>query len=333
MRAVRRAAKAFLHRAGLFRLRAARRLNGTLTVLMYHRVLPAADPRRLASFDEYVLGDQAFAASLDVVEAVHRPVALGDVLAALEGRSRLPPRAALLTFDDGWLDTLEVAAPELARRGLPSVVFVPPAVFDDDEPFWQERLLLGVRTGRIGHDTLRELARAAGLAVRASAPAPLLSLIAKLTDLPREERAGMLRGVAGVREAGQPFLRPGDLPRLRALGVDIGAHGLTHEALTTVPDPMAELVRSRAILSELAGVPVEAMSFPHGRYDAPIAAQAFAAGYRAVFTSDAVINRLPSNPAAGALFGRLGVYPGAARRGELAADLTGRPIEDVRTTA
>lgn len=332
MRAVRRAAKVILYRTGMFRLRAARRLDGTLTVLMYHRVLPPGHPQSLASFDEYVLGDHAFAESLDVVESLHRPVALREVLSALDGRGRLPPRAALITFDDGWLDTLEVAAPELARRRLPSLVFVPPVIFESDGPFWQERLLYAVRTGQVGDNQLRVLAMATGLETDPTAPPPLLPLIARLTDLGVEARTDLLREMTGttIADGGRHFVQPEDLPRLRTLGVDIGAHGLTHEALTTVPDPAAELARSRAVLSDLIGAPVQAMSFPHGRYSEAIVAQAFAAGYRAVFTSDAVINRLPAASRSGVLLGRLGVYPTVARGGELAADLIGRPVREVQ---
>jgi peptidoglycan/xylan/chitin deacetylase (PgdA/CDA1 family) len=39
----------------------------------------------------------------------------------------LPPRAALLTFDDGYRSVLEVATPVLRRFGYPAVVFVPTA--------------------------------------------------------------------------------------------------------------------------------------------------------------------------------------------------------------
>jgi peptidoglycan/xylan/chitin deacetylase (PgdA/CDA1 family) len=50
---------------------------------------------------------------------------LDAALAGLERPETLPPRAALLTFDDGYQTMLTVAAPLLERFGYPGVVFVP----------------------------------------------------------------------------------------------------------------------------------------------------------------------------------------------------------------
>lgn len=50
-------------------------------------------------------------------------VDLDAALAALSGERELPRKALLLTFDDAYADLLEVAAPILAARGLPGVVF------------------------------------------------------------------------------------------------------------------------------------------------------------------------------------------------------------------
>jgi GT2 family glycosyltransferase/peptidoglycan/xylan/chitin deacetylase (PgdA/CDA1 family) len=50
-------------------------------------------------------------------------VDLGAVLAALEGRGRLPPKALLLTFDDAYVDLLEDGCPLLSARGIPAVAF------------------------------------------------------------------------------------------------------------------------------------------------------------------------------------------------------------------
>jgi len=52
-----------------------------------------------------------------------RFVGLDAVLAALAGEEELPLRALLLTFDDAYVDLLEVACPIVAERGLPGVVF------------------------------------------------------------------------------------------------------------------------------------------------------------------------------------------------------------------
>lgn len=56
-----------------------------------------------------------------------RPLDLDAYLAGLEAGRRWPARSTLVTIDDGYRSTLEVAAPRLAAAGIPSVLFVSPA--------------------------------------------------------------------------------------------------------------------------------------------------------------------------------------------------------------
>ena len=62
---------------------------------------------------------------------------LATFVAGLDEAERLPERAVLLTFDDGYRSIVEVALPWLQRFGYPGVVFVPTAfiggrnAFDD----------------------------------------------------------------------------------------------------------------------------------------------------------------------------------------------------------
>jgi len=80
-----------------------------------------------------------------------------------------------------------------------------------------------------------------------------------------------------------------DRPSIRALadlGVTFGSHGLSHRALTgcTPPELEKELVDSRAILQDLTGQEISAVSYPFGRCDERVIDAATAAGYRHGFT-------------------------------------------------
>jgi peptidoglycan/xylan/chitin deacetylase (PgdA/CDA1 family) len=54
-------------------------------------------------------------------------VSLRAVLQALKNGDALPPAPVLVTFDDGYVDTGELARPVLKRFGVPGTVFVPTA--------------------------------------------------------------------------------------------------------------------------------------------------------------------------------------------------------------
>ncbi len=321
------AAKDALLAAGHYTRRLAQRPAPALTALMFHRVLPAADPQRQASFDEYVLTPAQFAAALDVAARLFQVVPLDRVLDHLEGGPALPPRAALLTFDDGWRDTLEVAAPILQRHGLPAVVFVPPLAVGHALPFWQERLLLAARTGAADPTTLATLAQGLGLPATATPEA----LAGRLTDLSRARRAPL--ALPEAEDGTRHMLTAEELRRLPALGIAIGAHGLDHEALTTVEDPAAHLRESRAMLSDLAGQDISAMSFPHGRQSPAILRHAAEAGFRALFSSDSHATALPPGAQAAAVLGRINISPQRAGRGAIADELTSRPVQPAATVA
>ena len=92
-------------------------------VAMFHRVLPRGGPRWEQAEPAYTISDRVFVECLEFFRRYYTVVSLDDVLAARQGLRPLPPRALLITFDDGWLDNLEVALPPLQRAGLPAGVF------------------------------------------------------------------------------------------------------------------------------------------------------------------------------------------------------------------
>ena len=71
----------------------------------------------------------------------------------------LPDRAVLITFDDGYRDTLENAMPVLQKHGFPAVIFVPVAYMDDETPLPHELRLAerGVRNPTLDWGLVREL--------------------------------------------------------------------------------------------------------------------------------------------------------------------------------
>lgn len=92
-----------------------------LRILAYHAI---ADLRGDPVLAEYGVPPELVAAQLDQL-AAHgwRFVDLDATLAWLAGEGELPRRAVLVSFDDAYTDLLAAAAPLLAERGIPAVVF------------------------------------------------------------------------------------------------------------------------------------------------------------------------------------------------------------------
>lgn len=258
-----------------------------LTVLMFHRVLPADDPAFALAEREFTFTLDGFRRTLDFVQRHYSVVSLGDLQATRLGLTHLPPNPLLITFDDGWRDTLTHAAPELARCGLPAVLFLASEVVElDSHRWWQDTLVAAL--AKPGASA--RLCTAAGWA---EAPTGSIgqALAAHLGAMPEAERQAWLAqnapGVLG-QITDRQLVTLSELKATESSFLAIGAHGHTHSPLTLSPDPEAELQASQRMLGEL-NQGVRSMSFPHGAWSDELVLAARKSGFDWIFTSDAVL--------------------------------------------
>jgi peptidoglycan/xylan/chitin deacetylase (PgdA/CDA1 family) len=95
----------------------------TLAVLGYHKVGP---PGPSAWETWYYVPEQVFADQIATLSASGwETIDIGSLRATLAGTLRLPERAALITFDDGYRSVHEYALPVLQRLACPALLFVP----------------------------------------------------------------------------------------------------------------------------------------------------------------------------------------------------------------
>src|ERR1700682_3675218 len=101
-------------------LRIAARLQGrSAAILMYHSVME--DPQRQVAFlGETVHSRQVFREQMEVLARHYRPTSLDEVKKFVRGEAKLPGRAVVVTFDDGYTDNYEIAAPILNEVGVPA---------------------------------------------------------------------------------------------------------------------------------------------------------------------------------------------------------------------
>src|SRR5579862_7604623 len=271
------------------------RNSNTLTVVMFHRVLAINDERWTHADPLYTITDEQLDQCLEFFGDHYSLVDAEAVRAAARGERPLPARALLVTFDDGWADTYQYALAVLRHRRCPAVVFVVSSAVDSSHAFWQERLLRAWKVRR-DPDALATAWRRAG---RDGDPPPeswqsletIRRLISRLRPLVPEARLAIVEQVEEKVPPGRPeMLTRAQLRSLHGAGVEIGAHGVTHEALAERMSGIAELPESKAQLSELLdGASVLTMSFPHGSYDAELL-RAATTEYELVFTSDGILN-------------------------------------------
>ena len=90
-------------------------------VVMYHYIRDSA----ATAFPEIrALAPELFSQQLDWLQSNYTVVSLSAIEAAVAGRGPLPADAALLTFDDGFVDHYKTAFPLLRERGLSGTFFL-----------------------------------------------------------------------------------------------------------------------------------------------------------------------------------------------------------------
>ncbi len=143
-----------LYRSGLARAYAALARPPRATILMYHSIARSREEPWIAP------GNRIDAAVFErhcQYLARHRVVlALDDLLDRLEEGREIPTGAVVLTFDDGYRDTLEVAAPILRRHGLSATLYLATSYVDRGANQWEDELYALYRhASRLPSDVVR----------------------------------------------------------------------------------------------------------------------------------------------------------------------------------
>lgn len=289
-------------------MRRAARLRGPrVHVFGYHRVVPDAKRYEGLTVGPLCVSTAAFEAHLDHLTARYEVMALDDALDVLSGARRPPPRdVAVISFDDGYTDVLEHAAPILAARRLPATVYVSSGVINDGSYLPHDHLyalILRARARRVRllgsavPDRLTWPLARADAALAAGDPVSAADII--LFSLPIADVRLVLAaltarvGEVGPEEVGA-LLGWDGIARLTEHGFTVGAHGITHTHLPLEDDEtlLDELVTPRAEITRRLGTPPSTFSYPAGRYDARVLEAARLAGYRGALTTEDRRNRV-----------------------------------------
>ncbi|MCC6697782.1 MAG: polysaccharide deacetylase family protein [Candidatus Hydrogenedentes bacterium] len=288
-RALRETVQAAAHVAQLDSLLAALRNQHGAVILTYHSVARAES----ADYIDHTMRMTSahFERQVALLARQRRVISLSEIVETLVG-GKTPPRGSVaITFDDGYLDTLEVAAPVLGSLGLPAVVFLPTAYIDTGETHWLDALWNIFRTACrrviMIDDQPVDCRRGAAVArAYAAYKAQLLSAT------PTERRAILCRLAAELRaDPTTPRLTMTwkDVRQLasRYPRMAVGGHSRGHTDLAALPRALCvqEVTACRDDIKAATGKEPAFLSYPYNRTSA-IAREAVAgAGFVAALSS------------------------------------------------
>jgi len=106
-------------------------INRRATIVMYHFVRDLKGSRYP---DIKGLSLEEFSGQIDYIRRHYNVIGVPELLAALESAERsLPPRALLLTFDDGYRDHFDNVLPLLVEQGVTGCFFPPAKAVTEHE--------------------------------------------------------------------------------------------------------------------------------------------------------------------------------------------------------
>jgi peptidoglycan/xylan/chitin deacetylase (PgdA/CDA1 family) len=273
--------------------------RGNVTILTYHRILPAE--RKKAYFNPHLaVTPECFYEHCVTLHEYFEVLPLAQAAKICEESQRPRRPVAVVTFDDGYRDNFFYALPILKKSGLHATFFPVVDLLGSDSPPWYDRLaralsVLSIR-GSINkiYNDLEPAYTPEILRSQRDGAASVNQIVADSKRLAPEQRKKLVETLE--QQAGQPEDWPpedlvmdwNELAELCAQGHEVGSHGCTHEILTALDDARLEeeVKTSREKLEKGLSRPVRCFSYPNGDVDDRVADAVRRAGYSAAVTTE-----------------------------------------------
>ncbi|HEU0295006.1 MAG TPA: polysaccharide deacetylase family protein [Anaerolineales bacterium] len=271
---------------------------GFLRVLTYHRI---DEPTRRPWLDPGLISasPKDFDEQIAYLATYYQIVTISDVLTAIKTRTKkdLPPRAVLVTFDDGYYDFEEQAWPILRRYRIPATLFVPTAYPDHPErTFWWDDLYQALQnTNR--KDKLNTPTGTFSLSNAVSRNHAYQRLKNYMKTLKHTEAILTVRELCSelaVPPATNSIMSWDSLRKLSQDGLTLGAHTRTHPLLNRISldEARDEAIGSFKDLKREIGFALPIFAYPGGEVSNDVASMLEREGFCLAFTTKRGVNNI-----------------------------------------
>ena len=183
---------------------------------------------------------------------------------------QLPPKALVITFDDGYLDNYTCAAPILKKYNCSATFFISTDGIDKGV-LWNdqiEQLLQNTSASEISSNIIGEKLSITTVDEKISAFNNLLSKLKFLSHKDRSDKIALLTEELGEVHFKRTMMTKEQIKELSQQGFTIGAHTHNHTILTTesIEDNRKELMKNIAKLEALTNKTVDYIAYPNGLY-------------------------------------------------------------------
>ena len=285
--------------AGIFGINATFRwyLRNRLLVLCYHGVVSRSPPEDGFLYRNAV-STQEFEKQLKTLVHLFHPISVNDLIKHAKDSTSPPGRSVLITFDDGFRNNSENAAPILKRLGIPAAFFVTTGYIGSDRILWTQEvveIILGWSSEEIPLPGIESTVKVPGDKTGRIALSETIRKRCKtLSDEERSKYVNELRNCVpdlnlAPRKELYTFMTWDDVRSLGKQGFEIGSHTVEHPILTKLSADRLkqELISSKRKIEEEVGLPCRVITYPnggHSDYSQEVITQTEDAGYDLAFT-------------------------------------------------
>ena len=266
--------------AGVFR-----RTSATgLAVVTYHGVMPDGYESVDSALDGNLIRADVLLSQLRLLKRHYNLITPEEFLVSIEKGSALPPKAVLVTCDDGLLNCLTDMLPILQQEDVKCLFFVMGAsVVESRTALWYEELFLIFLRARSGQFEVasNEIVIRGEFSDRAQRRAMWWDSVKRLSQVDSTTRNSVLTAarkyfgmeMTSIFDETNPavtrrygLLTCNELRQLASAGMTIGAHTLTHPMLSQLTTELAyeEIAESGARLESALQSRVWAFAYPFG---------------------------------------------------------------------
>ena len=238
------------------------RADGALVILNLHKVSPQKNPYYPA------LNPKHFETLLQFVTRHFDIVTFGDLQGYVRTSEKTP---LILSFDDGFHDFLDYAAPLLDRYGVRANLNIIPECVESGLPVWD--VLLGDFLLSVDPVLLNEL-NMPGFSMKPNRNSPTayaLALTSYLKKYPRKRRREYWKEIKRLMERTEmtptPMLNRNEVKSLATVH-EIGVHSFSHESMGLENEEFFRKDFQRCVdyFQNVLHLPMEIYAFPNGSY-------------------------------------------------------------------
>ena len=241
-----------------------KRKENPLAILYYHHVF---ETKNQYHPDDIIAVE--FDKKIKFLSKYFTILSLPDAMELLKTK-RLPPKALVITFDDGYQDNFTIAAPILKNHACPATFFISTRGVEEGY-LWNdevEQLIKNTTKKVISKDIIGEEITINNNDEKKQAFELLLSKLKFLSDNKRTLQLKKLADELGNIKFKRTMMTEQQINTLHNDGFTIGAHTHSHTIVSTETNEncRAELLTNKQKLESIIKSPVDYLAFPNGLY-------------------------------------------------------------------